>query len=65
MTPIRKRILLAAYYCSPYRGGESAVGWQVATGFARFHDVPVACGDLGADAVTVHDLERYTDQSLP
>ncbi len=59
MTPIRKRVLLAAFYCSPYRGGESLVGWQVATGLARFHDVTVVCGDLGADARTGDDLERF------
>ena len=59
MKPIRKRVLLAAFYCSPYRGGESLVGWQVATGLARFHDVTVVCGDLGADAGTADDLERF------
>jgi len=38
------RILISAYYCSPYRGGESAVGWQVATELANHHDVTVVCG---------------------
>ena len=60
------RILLSAYYCSPYRGGESAVGWNVATGLAKHHDVTVICGDLSADSPTGRDIQRFKkEQCLP
>jgi glycosyltransferase involved in cell wall biosynthesis len=55
----RLRVLLSAYYCSPYRGSESAVGWQVASGLARDHDVTLICGDLSEPGPTACDLERY------
>lgn len=60
------RILISAYYCSPYRGGESAVGWQVATELANHHDVTVVCGDLSAGATTGNDIARYrAEHGLP
>lgn len=60
------RILLSAYYCSPYRGGESAVGWNVATGLAKHHEVTVICGDLAKDGPTGQDIERCKrEQGLP
>lgn len=62
----RLKVLLSAYYCSPYRGSESAVGWQVACGLAKEHDVTVICGDLSASAPTARDLERYgREQGFP
>jgi glycosyltransferase involved in cell wall biosynthesis len=64
---MKMRILIAAYYCSPYRGGEAAVGWQVASRLAMAgHEVHVLCGDLSGDEPTRKDLERYTsEQGLP
>lgn len=56
------RILLSAYYCSPYKGGESAVGWRFATGLAKYHEVTVICGDLSGDGPTARDLERYRNE---
>jgi glycosyltransferase involved in cell wall biosynthesis len=55
---MRLRVLLSAYYCSPYRGGESAVGWHVAAGLARYHDITVICGDLARDSPTLWDIDR-------
>ena len=55
----RLRVLLSAFYCSPYRGSESAVGWQIASGLAEFHDVTVICGDLSEQAPTRTEIERY------
>lgn len=64
---MKMRILISAYYCSPYRGGEAAVGWQVASRLAMAgHEVHVICGDLSEDEPTRKDLERYTsEQGLP
>jgi glycosyltransferase involved in cell wall biosynthesis len=55
---MRLRVLISAYYCSPYQGGESAVGWQVASHLAQRHDVTVICGDLSGDSPTGRDIER-------
>ena len=63
---MRLKILISAYYCSPYRGGESAVGWKVATGLAEFHDVTVICGDLSADGPIGQDVARFqSEEGLP
>ena len=35
----RLRVLISAYACQPGRGSEPGVGWNVATGMARHHDV--------------------------
>ena len=58
----RLNILISAYFCSPYRGGESAVGWQTAIGLARYHDVTVIYGDLKDDSPTLKDIERYSQE---
>jgi glycosyltransferase involved in cell wall biosynthesis len=61
--PRRLRVLLSAYYCSPYRGGESTVGWKVATELAAHHDVTVLCGDLSPDSPTLKDHQRFSSES--
>src|ERR1044071_4103107 len=37
----RKRVLLSAFACEPYKGSEPEVGWQWAMQISRFHDVTV------------------------
>lgn len=59
----RPRVLLSAYYCSPYRGGESTVGWKVATELAKDHDVTVLCGDLSPQSPTLSDHLRYRNEN--
>lgn len=62
----RLKILLSAFFCSPYRGGEAAVGWNVAVGLAKIHDVTVICGDLERSAPMNADLKRYqAEQEMP
>jgi glycosyltransferase involved in cell wall biosynthesis len=58
----RLRVLLSAYYCSPYRGGESTVGWKVATELAANHDVTVICGDLSPNSPTLGDHIRFKNE---
>lgn len=53
------RILLSCYYFSPYRGGEAAVGWNIATRLAAHHDVTVLYGDLSPETPMKADIERY------
>jgi glycosyltransferase involved in cell wall biosynthesis len=60
------RILLSCYYFSPYRGGEAAVGWNIATRLAAFHEVTVLYGDLSGDMPMKADVERYrSEQAWP
>jgi len=40
MSP-RKRVLLSAFACEPYKGSEPEVGWQWAMQISRFHNVTV------------------------
>lgn len=56
------RILLSCYYFSPYRGGEAAVGWNIATRLAAYHDVTVLYGDLSEEQPMKTDIERYQDE---
>jgi glycosyltransferase involved in cell wall biosynthesis len=39
----RKRVLLLAYACNPYRGGEHGVGWHRAVESAKYYDTWVLC----------------------
>lgn len=55
----RLRVLLSAFYCSPYRGSESAVGWNIAVQLARYHDVTVLFGDLSPDVPFHADWMRW------
>lgn len=41
--PRRLKVLLCAHDCSPSKGSECAVGWNLATALARYHDVTVLC----------------------
>lgn len=58
-------ILISAFAFSPYRGSECAVGWNIVTRLARYHDVTVLCGDLKSSMPTRHELENYFSQESP
>lgn len=59
----RLNILLGAYYCSPYQGSESAVGWNIASRLALKHDVTVLCGDLSGNEPTKKDLDKWSSEN--
>lgn len=61
--PKRLRVLVSAYFCSPYKGSESGLGWNIVSRMARHHDVTVLCGDLRSEKPTLRDLERYKNES--
>ena len=54
----RKRILLLAYACSPYKGSESGVGWHRAAEAAKYFDTFVL---YGMDEYR-RDIKRYIDR---
>lgn len=41
----RLRVLISSHEFSPYQGSECAVGWNISTGLAKYHDVTVLCAD--------------------
>ena len=43
-TSLRKRVLLLAYACSPYRGSEAGVGWNRVIESGKYFDTWVICG---------------------
>jgi len=55
---VRKRVLLLAYACSPYRGSEAGVGWHRALETGRYCDTWVICGRREFEA----DIKRYCEQ---
>lgn len=59
---MRLNILISAFYCSPYQGGEAAVGWNVVTCLAKHHNVTVIYGDLSDEQPMLHDLTRYQEK---
>lgn len=61
--PKRLRILLSAFYCSPYRGSESAVGWNIAKQLARRHDVTVLFGDVSLSLPMLGDWQRWHQEN--
>jgi glycosyltransferase involved in cell wall biosynthesis len=56
---VRKRILISALFFSPYRGSESACGWEISKRLAAHHDVTVITGDLCRDQPTFNDLTQF------
>lgn len=63
----RRRVLVSAYAVSPARGSEPAVGWNVCTRLARYHDVTVLCSPLvpPREQLFRQEIEAYLKQSGP
>ena len=54
----RKRVLMVAYACSPYRGSEPGVGWHRAIEASKYFDVWVICEQYEFQ----HDIEQYAQE---
>ncbi|HBO99413.1 MAG TPA: hypothetical protein DD637_06215 [Verrucomicrobia bacterium] len=59
------RVLINAFACSPYRGSEAAVGWNIPRELAHLHEVTVLCGDLRAERPNWTDLTSYGLDRVP
>ena len=57
--------MINAFACSPYRGSEAAVGWNIPRELARLHEVTVLCGDLRAERPNWTDLTSYGLDRVP
>jgi glycosyltransferase involved in cell wall biosynthesis len=49
----RRKILISAYACNPYRGSEEGVGWGWVNAIAKYHDLWVITADFHSQ-----DIER-------
>jgi len=57
LSPSRRlRVLISAHEFSPDRGSECAVGWNIATRLALYHDVTVFCAD--GPALSAHSYRE-------
>lgn len=65
--PARRRgkILISAFACSPVRGSESAVGWNVATRLGQTHDVVLLFGENDHGYRFREEIERYLAEHGP
>jgi len=60
----RLRVLISAHEFSPEQGSECAIGWNIATVMAGYHEVTVLCADgpaLNADSYR-HAVSRYLER---
>lgn len=55
MNPVRRKILISAYACSPYKGSEPGVGWGFVSALAEHHDLWV----IVEEEKFKDDIERY------
>jgi glycosyltransferase involved in cell wall biosynthesis len=58
-TSLRKRVLLLAYACSPYRGSEAGVGWNRVIESGKYFDTWVICGKREFEDDITGYLEKY------
>jgi glycosyltransferase involved in cell wall biosynthesis len=58
--PSRPKILMSAYYCSPYKGSDWRVGWGRAIGAAQQFNVVVITSELSRG-----DISRYESEHGP
>jgi len=65
MTHQRLRILVSAFACSPFRGSEPGIGWNVVTRLANYHDVTVLVGDLRKDLLCKRELDEWLASNGP
>ena len=61
----RLRVLISAHECSPEQGSECAVGWNIATRMAAYHDVTVlaAAGSQFQPNSYREAISRYLDMN--
>lgn len=67
MSDQRLRVVIVAHEFSPYSGSECAVGWNIVTRLARYHDVTVlySSGSHSNHSSYVDAINRYFQVSSP
>jgi glycosyltransferase involved in cell wall biosynthesis len=65
MTSQRLRVLIVAHELSPIKGSECAVGWNIVTRLAKYHDITVlySSGSQFRNTSYVDSINSYFDKS--
>jgi hypothetical protein len=60
----RLRVLISTHEFSPYQGSECAIGWNIATRLAQYHDVTVLCAEGPSSDPTRYReaFSKYSEQ---
>ncbi len=61
----RARVLLSAFAFSPVRGSEPAVGWNIASRLAKYHDVTVFCSPGVQSRQRREEIDSYLARHGP
>jgi glycosyltransferase involved in cell wall biosynthesis len=65
MSHQKLRVLVSAFACSPLRGSEPGIGWNIVSRLAQYHDVTVLVGDLRDDLACKRELDDWLVRSGP
>ena len=55
----RLKVLVSAFACSPYKGSERGVGWNIVSRLAKYHDITVLYGDIAKEQTNRLDVEKW------
>jgi glycosyltransferase involved in cell wall biosynthesis len=61
----RLNVVLCAFACSPIRGSEEGVGWNIASRLGKYHDVTVLYGDCGRNPQRKTEVENWVAKNGP
>jgi glycosyltransferase involved in cell wall biosynthesis len=61
----RRRVVLSAFACSPARGSEPGIGWNIATRLGAYHDITILCCPNLADENYRAEIENYLQKHGP
>lgn len=61
----RKRVLLSAFACSPARGSEPGIGWNIASRLGQYHDITILCSPQLADENYRAEIEQHLQSHGP
>ena len=63
----RLRILISSHEFSPYQGSECALGWNIVTRLAQYHDVTLLCaeGPPSGPVAYREQFKKYSEENAP
>ena len=59
------RVLISAFGCSPYRGSECAIGWNLAKELAKYNKITVLYGDVAKEKQKIEDVKKFFAENAP
>lgn len=61
----RKRVLISAFVCSPARGSEPGIGWNIASRLGQYHDITILCSPKLAEENYRAEIDQYFQSHGP